>query len=407
MGSRPADQLPHGWGPLYAGLASPVQRGLISLTKATATLAVWVSIQIALSGAACSPSTPSLSDQVIGFLRAGDIWTIHGDRTGVHRWTTDCQVRSFEFSPDSNSIVYCRGGGWDDAAEVGQDGTMARISIGSGKVQELTQGNNPRITPDGQWLAFDRFRGNGKRTDHGNRLVYLMQLDGGAPEQAILNPESFDRWFGPEVMGWDREGKTVLVSGTNETGASNMVYAVSVGSRQLEPISNGYYPLAVPQNTIVLTVHTYYHGGGSCEYLYRVGLPGSAPVPASRLTDWDLLEQGAAVSPTGSLLAFCAYDSGGSATDAAGNFYKGEQMAVVYDLANGTRRPILTSKLGDQAGGSQYESVAWSPDEQRLCLQTWTPNGGRRSLWILGADGTGLHKLVDDGQSAAWRPKRP
>ena len=88
--------------------------------------------------------------------------------------------------------------------------------------------------------------------------------------------------------------------------------------------------------------------------------------------------------------------------DAARHSYRGKQMVVVYDLANNTRRPIVTSTIPGDNGGSSYESVSWSRDEQWLGLQTWTPNGDRRSLWVLRADGTGLRMLVDDARSAVW-----
>jgi TolB protein len=85
---------------------------------------------------------------------------------------------------------------------------------------------------------------------------------------------------------------------------------------------------------------------------------------------------------------------------------------------DGTRLAFVSSAVGgpiesvDAAGGGRTRltggrfdhSPAWSPDGSRLAFSRATTVGGPETLYVVGADGTGLRSLGPQGASAAWSP---
>jgi Tol biopolymer transport system component len=85
---------------------------------------------------------------------------------------------------------------------------------------------------------------------------------------------------------------------------------------------------------------------------------------------------------------------------------------------DGTKLAFASSAIGgpiervDAAGGGRTvltrgrfdHSPAWSPDGSRLAFSRATTVGGPETLFVVGADGTGLRSLGPQGASAAWSP---
>lgn len=55
------------------------------------------------------------------------------------------------------------------------------------------------------------------------------------------------------------------------------------------------------------------------------------------------------------------------------------------------------------AGPERDTQATWSPDGRSIAFTRAVSDGGPRSLWIVGADGTGAHRVADGGP-AAWSP---
>ena len=89
--------------------------------------------------------------------------------------------------------------------------------------------SNPRISPDGNWVAFSGQYG-------GNLDVYLVPVDGGEPKRLTWHPGD------DEVVGWTPDGKRVMfASGRASTGGVTKFWTVSVvgGLPQALPIPRG------------------------------------------------------------------------------------------------------------------------------------------------------------------------
>jgi len=70
----------------------------------------------------------------------------------------------------------------------------------------------------------------------------------------------------------------------------------------------------------------------------------------------------------------------------------------VRPVAGGSSRLLATEPPGAYA-----LKANWSPDGKRIAFVTIS-GGGRTPLWVVGADGSGLQKVADDGSVPTWSP---
>jgi Tol biopolymer transport system component len=139
--------------------------------------------------------------------------------------------------------------------------------------------------------------------------------------------------------------------------------------------------------------------------------------PLRRLSRTGALSQ-VAWSPRGGRIAYGSHGrvyvirSDGKQRHAVGS---GAEAAWSPD---GTRLAIVRNAVGgpidsvDAGGGSRTRltrghldhSPAWSPDGSRLAFSRATTIGGPETLYVVGADGTGLRSLGPQGASPAWSP---
>ena len=61
---------------------------------------------------------------------------------------------------------------------------------------------------------------------------------------------------------------------------------------------------------------------------------------------------------------------------------------------------------GPSLTGSPPSAPSWSPDSSRLAFRWSGPNGGRREIWLVEANGSGLRQLTNDSRvrAMAWLP---
>ena len=143
-----------------------------------------VLILVLLTGTAAADQTlllrqPDLSQDLLTFVYAGDIWVAERDGSAPRRLTTDPADESLPlFSPDGSMIAF--------AAEYEDNVDVYVISIDGGQPRRLTwhPGRDTPIgwTPSGQAVAFVSRR----ETDHGSSAqLYHAHLDGGLPTKVM------------------------------------------------------------------------------------------------------------------------------------------------------------------------------------------------------------------------------
>ena len=127
-----------------------------------------------------------------------------------------------------DTVVFCYGGDLWTAPVAG--GTAARLTAHPG--QEVF----PRISPDGQWIAF-----TGQYD--GDEQVYVMPVAGGEPQRLTWYPARGPlppRWgYDHQVHGWTPDGQAVLFRSLRDAGGGSNGHLYTVGL-------DGGLPTALP-----------------------------------------------------------------------------------------------------------------------------------------------------------------
>lgn len=114
------------------------------------------------------------------------------------------------------------------------DDDLWRVTIGSRHPNRLTASrgipHDPRISPDGQWLAFT---GN----EEGTREVYLVSLNGGE-----LRRLTYTGFTGAKVIGWTPDSRHVLFTSHAERPfrSWNMIRRVSIDDSIISEMNVGW-----------------------------------------------------------------------------------------------------------------------------------------------------------------------
>jgi tricorn protease len=185
---------------------------------------------------------------------------------------------------DKDKIVFVYGGDlWLVGAE---GGTARRLTADPG--EELF----PKFSPDGRQIAFTGQYG-------GNRQVFVMSVDGGAPRQLTFHNDIGDLpprgGTDNQVLGWTPDGKNILFNSHrtpwSERIARPYMIAAGGGMEVPLPIPEGSAGVLSPDGTKLVyspVMNEYrgwkrYHGGRASDlWIYDL-----ARNTAERLTDYD------------------------------------------------------------------------------------------------------------------------
>jgi Tol biopolymer transport system component len=268
---------------------------------------------------------------------------------------TRCESGDLAWSPDGTRLAFARGG------------SLYVLDLKTGGMRRLTARTagaalHPAWSPDGSRIAFDR--ANGCTLDACPTQPYIVNADGRGLRRLSV-------FYGDVSLGgpqWSPDGGTI-------------VFSAGLDSRWFET--------------------RLCHGRCPARGIYAVNPDGShlrllVPAPPIRTNQ---LQAPAGWSRDGRHILYSRvvwtdprWPQGGTA------------LSVMN--ANGTGRRVLY-----RAGHARIGDVIWSPDGQLIAFSVVVVRGAHHALvasrsgvFVMGADGRHLHRLVASGRQLAWQP---
>jgi len=191
------------------------------------------------------------------------------------------------------------------------------------------------------------------------------------------------------AMAWSRDGSRLLLNQQTDFGiARDDLYVMRADGSRTRLTSDGGSTggSLSPDGSKVVFAR-------ADDGLYVVGAAGGTPqlIAKSYLAWW--LES-PAWSPDGSRIAYMVYLEGGR-----------PPTYEIWTVNPDGTDPRLLVDLGECGGGGCSGDLVWSPDGSTLAFNsrggspTWT-----HAIYVVHADGSGLHRMNDDGRQPSWSP---
>ncbi len=324
-----------------------------------------------------------------------NIWVADGpDFTArpVTSYTEDDgqELSQLAFSPDASVIVYVRGGPPNREGEVpnptsdprGARQLIMAVRLEDGRTWEIAEGSNPRISPRGDLVAFER-RGR----------IFIAPLAGGERERPLF--EARGRNGSPT---WSPDGtKLAFVS---SRGDHSFIGVFDLERRQITwiapSVDRDREPVWAPDSRRVAFIR----------------IPGATADPP-RTREWELpfslyvadVETGEArrvwTSPNataGFAQTYPAEPLRWAASDRLVFYSEHEGWMHLYSVpVSGGKETVLTP------GEFEVEDSTLSPDGRVIVFNSNQDDIDRRHLWQVNVDGTGLRPLTR-GTGIEWGP---
>jgi len=300
--------------------------------------------------------------------------------------------------------------------ETGVGGSIYAIDANGTNLRYLTNGMDPAISPDGQWVAFTRWEGD-RDGVYGN--VWLINIDGSDEHiihEFVLNPRS-PMWSADGtklVIGWQEGGHPdpyQECSHRPPRGAYNIkahreddgrilfcytmpanphwslrIIDVATGTYEdlpskLDSFSPAFNPTSGHQTVI-------YDGDDG-----MAGDEGLAGLNLDTNVTWDVTtdahDHSPVFSPDGSKIAV--------------SYLQHDHWEVHVMNADGSNRQRLTETsyitlaeqqlAGEEVHSFNNAAPAWSPDGSQIAFLT--DRTGQWEIWVMNADGSNQHPLFD------------
>jgi Tol biopolymer transport system component len=307
-----------------------------------------------------------------------ELYVMEGDGSVPQRLTTTvAEERQPAWSPDGQRIAFVRAG---DIHTIDPDGTDETNLTSSASTE-----NDPAWSPDGTRIAFSSRRGGSP-----NDGIYVMDADGSDAVALYHAPESYrDSRF----PAWSPTGTQIVFVWSNEAGDPGQLLVMNAdgsGATQFEAV--GAWPAWSPDGSRIAFAAFACEGTSTSSSEAAWSICTVAPNPASQPTavgterPTTVLNGGPSWSPDGTELAYSSYVPAGL-----------NEIGLV-DPELGTVSPLTDDLWSDH-------SPAWSPDGTRIAFVS--DRAGRPHVFVMGADGTGLHQVTSgaaiDGRPS-WSP---
>ena len=320
-----------------------------------------------------------------GIDRNDQIWC--ADRT-VRGWSQPVCLpkevngvsKHFQFSVDADGNIYFGGGGADlyVARRVGAG--YAPAAPLEGPINTDDAEVDPCLSPSGDILVFTRF------SRRGVELLASFRSEAGAWGEPVSLREALGGGTGDSGARFSPDGKYLFFQSQREGSAPDRsVYWVEAGV--LSPL--GGQPAVTPVPGRGDGVITFYsHRDGNIE-IYTMCADGS---DQRRLTFNKYDDSSPALSPDGSRIAFISdRDDPNSGACKHSCFY---QLYVMNVDGSGEH------KLVETVSSSHHPD--WSPDGTKITFDSESNLQG--NVYVVNADGSDLHLLIEDGYWADWSP---
>ncbi|HEY0678639.1 MAG TPA: S9 family peptidase [Chitinophagaceae bacterium] len=164
------------------------------------------------------------------------IWLYEKDSAGKRKITNltkeNRNIISFDWSPDSKSIVYSHG-----KTPLANDNVYSDISlieVNSGKVKPIATTNageaSPLFSPDGKHIAYAC--SEDPVVWGGRTLITIVPVEGGSLKKLSATPNN-----SAGLIGWSSDGRSVFVAENNRTLFS--IYQLSTDGKEIKEWSKG------------------------------------------------------------------------------------------------------------------------------------------------------------------------
>jgi hypothetical protein len=273
----------------------------------------------------------------------------------------------------------------------GGGATQAQDGAGPGP---LPQGTDVFAQVRG-WIAYtDWGEGNDEKG------VGIFAVDPTRPEGDLSDRiQLYDHAAKP--LGWSDDGTKLLIRGSSEAEAALFLLnadgtetVLQEGEHPGHVISASLSPDG-SQVVYALFGPGYESGDFRDSGIYVVETDGGRPHPLKKFGRSQWYADGPdpsettlwqpTFSPDGRKIAY---------VDGMGDW--GNGLRVMN--ADGSHVRVLLDSDGKLSDGIGSHSLAWSPDGSRLAFN------GPGGIWVIGADGSGLRKLIPGGGNPSWSP---
>lgn len=148
----------------------------------------------------------------------------------------DYHITDINWSPDSKTIAFSHQ--QSPSADIWSTSDISSIPADSGSMKLLVnnkgQDNNPKYSPDGQWLAFES--DGGKASWAGRSDIYVIPVNGGLSRKLAV---TYDQ--NPDLIDWTPDGKSLWIGESFKT--TRVVYSLPVDGKSPKMLTstNGVY----------------------------------------------------------------------------------------------------------------------------------------------------------------------
>lgn len=348
------------------------------------------------------------------------LFVMNADGTGVRQLTHDALSHELPgWSPDGKTILFDTSAkNQGDIYAIGDDGS-GQVRLTSSKRDEW----GARWSPDGRWIAFTTEVSFGSFDPEARGKLWLMHPDGSGAHQIPKQSEDDISW-----PTWSRDSTRLSYS---DTRGDCGIYSVGIDGTHRRVIVNscngggtidviGRHLSEAPDGTL-----WYSEAPTSLGDLVTIAPDGSDPVA---LTSSDFVEyRQPSWSPDGRTIA---YTSGandvwtmsatgrgrrdltrGDKTDDEEPAWSPDGRTIAFATNRGPKKSVEIF-LMDSNGGHQRPLVAlpgdsfepaWSPNGKSIAFANAAPKTHRSVMYVIGANGRGLHRF-GYGEQQAWSP---
>jgi TolB protein len=228
-------------------------------------------------------------------------------------------------------------------------------------------------SPDGRWLAFTMLRGGGS----GRWGLYVMRADG-TQVRRLTRDEGLDTFY----TAWSPDGRLIAFSARRGPDEKPDIYVVNADGTSLRQLTTDPEGDSTPAFSPDGRAIAFVSDREGRHQIYVMSADGSKQ---ARLTHEEAALYNPQWSPDGRLIVYYAE--------------KGDRKDQVWVMnADGSNPTLLTGGVGHNI------FPAFSADGRSIIFCSKRDAAEKTSIYVMGADGSGLKKLSAEGFYARLSP---